>query len=148
MINETKSDFYLPNFIKQGDEIIGFFFAYPTEELQYRELVSLKSIIQFSKRDLAIKKKLRAIANLKPNITRENCLYLSRIYVNSDIRNSGVGSFMIKQLKEISIELCLPFVSLHCHSSNKRALKFYTNQGFKVVNKIDKGYFYLESKRL
>ena len=56
MINETKSDFYLPNFIKQGDEIIGFFFAYPTEELQYRELVSLKSIIQFSKRDLAIKK--------------------------------------------------------------------------------------------
>ena len=68
--------------------------------------------------------------------------------MNSDIRNSGVGSFMIKQLKEISIELCLPFVSLHCHSSNKRALKFYTNQGFKVVNKIDKGYFYLESKRL
>lgn len=56
--------------------------------------------------------------------------YIAGIFVNSDDRSIGIGSLLIKYLKEIYSEL-----SLKVYTKNKRAVEFYSKHEFLITNK-------------
>ena len=56
--------------------------------------------------------------------------YIAGLFVAEDHQSKGIGKALLNQVKRSNSEL-----TLNVYSKNKRALEFYTRQGFEQVSK-------------
>lgn len=61
--------------------------------------------------------------------------YITNIAVTASARRQGVGSALVKALKELSKEKELSFISLEVRQSNTAAITLYDKLGFKTVGR-------------
>lgn len=56
--------------------------------------------------------------------------YIAGIFVKKQMQSKGIGKLLLGTCKKASSEL-----SLHVYEKNKRAVKFYMGEGFKLLEK-------------
>jgi len=66
----------------------------------------------------------------------DNKLFLSKLYIKSNIRGKGVGKKSIKFIENIASELKLKTIALTVNKYNYNSIKFYEKIGFKKVSSI------------
>ena len=60
--------------------------------------------------------------------------YIEGIFVNSNYQNKGIGTALLNKAKEAKEEL-----TLNVYEKNRKAIKFYEKNGFKIVKEaVDK----------
>jgi len=69
-------------------------------------------------------------------VAEENRLFLSKLYIKSINRKSGVGKKSIKFIENIAKELKFNKIALTVNKYNANSILFYENQGFKKVSSI------------
>lgn len=67
--------------------------------------------------------------------------HIHRFLVSKENRGFDFGFWMFQQLKKNCIKLDINVISLNVNKSNKIAIKFYKNLGFKVMDKKDRFYY-------
>lgn len=61
---------------------------------------------------------------------KDNSLFLSKLYVHTDFRQKGIGSYMMKQFIELCKDEGLDKIWLTCNRKNETALAAYQHMGF------------------
>ncbi len=63
--------------------------------------------------------------------------HLDAIYVDGVYRSSGLGRRLLEKVKHSAIEFGFPVLQVYVFESNKAAIKFYCDNGFSQVKKIE-----------
>lgn len=62
--------------------------------------------------------------------------YIHLLFVSNQLRGKSIGKKMIAQAKEIANKNNINKIELRCPESNKKALAFYSKNGFDIKEKI------------
>ncbi len=62
----------------------------------------------------------------------EEAVYLEGIWIREDLRETGFGSVVLKQLGETLLQQ-YPAICLYASAEDKRTLAFYQKAGFQVL---------------
>lgn len=66
--------------------------------------------------------------------------YLATLGIKEEYRNFGIGAKLIKVFADYCLEKNMNYIGLHAHRDNKRAIKFYQNNGFILTFDDNKPY--------
>ena len=126
-MRNTESDLYDCIAIMNDEKIIGALSFYATQELQGRFLYYMRKIS-----DRNFHGNLMKYFKSIPSIISEGS-YLSRIAVIDDCKGSGAAAKVLSLFESISKEKGQKNAFLHVHVENKRAIKFYKNNSYKIL---------------
>ena len=126
-MRNTESDLNDCMAIMNGEKIIGALSFYSTQELQGRFLYYMRKIS-----DRTFHGNLMKYFKSIPSIKSEGS-YLSRIAVIDDSKGSGAAAKVLSLFESISKEKGQKNAFLHVHVENKRAIKFYKNNSYKIL---------------
>lgn len=137
--NES-SDFYSP-YVLQSECDLGMLFAYPFEEVMFRQINSLREFVKYSKlsKDV-LKGVVKNFPLIKGDIEAASGLYLSRIFVFNASRGLGLGRVLMENLEKIAFDAGKNSIALHVFHENDLALSLYKSMGFKLLDD-EKKYF-------
>ncbi|MBF0383793.1 MAG: GNAT family N-acetyltransferase [Magnetococcales bacterium] len=116
----------------QNNKVMGTYIAYPAREIKTRQFFGLYAM----QKSLGIKLPAFNIALDDPPV---DSFYLARFAVVDEAKGKGVGKTVLNHYIGAAE---LPLLSLHVHSSNRSAIKFYHHHGFST-QKSDNQQFYL-----
>jgi ribosomal protein S18 acetylase RimI-like enzyme len=60
---------------------------------------------------------------------------LQKIYVLQEYHGNGIGSALLKEVKNIAKEVCPDYIWLDTHIGNDNAIRLYEKNGFKKIGK-------------
>ena len=79
--------------------------------------------------------------------TKEKNIYIMTINVLENYKRKGIGRQLLKELINLHNNMKeIHYINLHVQESNEIAKKFYLNNGFEEVKKIDNYYTDIEPK--
>ena len=79
--------------------------------------------------------------------TKEKNIYIMTINVLENYKRKGIGRQLLKELINLHNNMIeIHYINLHVQESNEIAKKFYLNNGFEEVKKIDNYYTDIEPK--
>ena len=58
---------------------------------------------------------------------------LQKIYVLQEYHGLGVGSDLLKEVRNVAKEVCPDYIWLDTHISNEKAIRFYEKNGFRKI---------------
>lgn len=131
LIRDQYSDLFNPRFIVSQSSILGFYTAYPVNEIHQRELYSLSKWLAISLNMKDFIFRVRKLKGHKDSFDKEGYLYLSRICVRQSFRGLGLGSLMLDDLHNYAQEHGYLGTVLHVTSNNALAQKLYSKKGYK-----------------
>ena len=67
---------------------------------------------------------------------KENCLFLSKIYIKENYRGQGLGKSAFKKITEIAKEHNKNSIQLTVNKYNTNTIKAYEKWGFKILNAV------------
>lgn len=65
-------------------------------------------------------------------------LFISKIYLMSDIRHKGIASLMLKQIRKYARKNGLELIKLYVNRKNAHAISVFRHVGMIVINDIDR----------
>ena len=71
--------------------------------------------------------------SLNEHIESISQMELQKIYVLQEHHGKGIGTALLKEVKELSKEVHPDFIWLDTHISNEQAVRFYEKNGFKKI---------------
>ena len=80
------------------------------------------------------KEEVLGFITIKRNILYAN--YIRRIVVREDVRSKGIGAKLVEYIEEMTYSSRLPNVFLVTTTANEGAVKFYKNNGYKIIGTI------------
>ena len=141
--NIVKSLFFKRNFefekiytIKSGKELVGVATVINSKRLKIAKTLGFLKIVNYLGRK---KVNIRKISSLKKSFCKINFSkpYLTRFGVNSKFR--GIKNLSSKLIKYVIKSEKFKLIA-HVNKNNKRAIKFYLKNKFKIIDKRKKFY--------
>ena len=73
--------------------------------------------------------------SLNEHIESVSQIELQKIYVLQEHHGKGIGSALLKEVKNVAKEVCPDYIWLDTHISNENAIRLYEKNGFKKIGK-------------
>ncbi|MDC3127588.1 GNAT family N-acetyltransferase [Candidatus Pelagibacter bacterium] len=145
IINKKNTELEKFVVLKMGSKIIGFYVAYPSNEITQRQMLTnlkMRNSINLNSRHLFHNKILKHINKL-PSFSHKG-LYLSRNAIIPKYQNKGMGVKLINNCLKKGRKLRKVF--LYVRTNNKNAIRFYKNMKF--IKESKKNCYYILGKKL
>lgn len=146
LVLTPESEFGTMLFARRAGVLVGFVAWFFAEELFARRVFVLKSLLAGVPDLLSVRSKLQEFEGA-PRQVPSNTLYLSKIYVNSAMRGTGLSDQLFERFLEQGKQLGRN-LSLHVSRHNAAAIALYSKYGFRIHAGIDQSkslYFLMEN---
>ena len=67
---------------------------------------------------------------------KEDCLFLSKLYIKSNFRHKGIGTFAFNFIKQFALNNSYNTIKLTVNKYNKNTISAYKKWGFKTVDSV------------
>lgn len=129
-LQDQSSEYSNPILFFSEDKLLGFYIANAAREILQKRTHDFKKLVKASTRSFC-KKDFEKFA--PSNLSQFDGVYLSKICVASEYRNTGVGKKILSHFLE-SNRLRFPSAILHVQKNNVKAKQFYLGNGFDYIN--------------
>lgn len=68
--------------------------------------------------------------------SKENYLFLSKLYIKKDFRHKGLGSKMFEEIKKIALNKGYKSIQLTVNKYNENTINAYKKWGFKIIDSV------------
>lgn len=145
---DSESEFGTIKFLLQNAELIGFVNYFPSGELFSRRMRVLKSLLAAADNPTEIKRRLANFRGASLKVP-EKTLYLSKIYVSTSARGSGLANHLLKSFIQSGLDKGFD-LTLHVEKSNSKAINLYKKYGFYQLQGIepDDSMYHIMEKKL
>lgn len=141
-MRETGTEVSNGRVLLQDGRLLGIHCYYGSEEIEGRQLASLRMLMDVAQPRSDAMVRLRAFRKEVEPIA-ERSLYLSRIAVAPESRGKGIGQIMLRDFEQIARQAGYSMASLHVMNGNQPAIRFYTTAGYVLRSAPDRGFLSL-----
>ena len=131
-LHDPASEYYAPNLFFLEDKLLGFYISNHTNKILQKRTHDLRNLIKASGRCFS-RKDFESFAS--SNLSQFNGVYLSKICVAPEFRNTGIGKQILCDFIESSRSDFSRAV-LHVHKDNLKAKHFYLANGFVYLDTV------------
>ena len=128
LLKTTDTEFGTTLFIRNSGILAGFATWFNSDELFSRRILVLKKLMGAADDKITIKTRLMSFIGAN-NIVPKSNLYLSKIYVRSEMRGSGLAKKLLMGFMYSAKKSGLNMI-LHVSRMNLISVSFYTSNGF------------------
>jgi ribosomal protein S18 acetylase RimI-like enzyme len=131
--------------LSNSNEIAGAYSWYQAEEMQERQMISLRMLLDTMDPNHDVFQVLQAFKQGVGDVA-DSSFYLARIAVRESSRRLGYGKKLLLDFEEEALAHNRSVVSVHVRSSNERAIQFYCSAGYEVTSSKNLGYYSMQKR--